>query len=252
MYWIDRIAHTCRWASTPAEEKLLLALGGLAVCLAAPPLTGGPAMFVLSSGLALAAARLPAAAYFAVLGVPLGFLAAGTPMLLLSVDLRGTPMLGLRPDQLPLALALAARAAGGAACLSLLVLTTPVQSTIPLLRRIGVPAFLVEIMLLTYRLIFVVAETALRGYQAQAARLGYAGRRQALRSLGLLGAGLFARAIGRARRMETGLAARGFEGDLPTLAEDHPRPRAGHLISIAVGLVLVLLLSFALEPLVHV
>ncbi|MBN2751742.1 MAG: hypothetical protein JXQ84_03440, partial [Rhodospirillaceae bacterium] len=173
MHLIDRIAHTNRWSHHPTTEKLLLCLGGLVVCLIGPaPFSGGMA-FTAACALALGCARLPLKAFIAVLGLPLGFLLVSLPMLMVSVTFTGGLSLGWRPDQAIVALSLFARAAGATAWLTLLVLTTPAHAMIPCLRRIGVPAFLVEIMLLTYRLIFVFAETAAAGYHAQAARLGH-------------------------------------------------------------------------------
>jgi len=252
MHLIDRIAHTSRWSRRPTPEKLLLCLGGLVVCLAGPAPYSGVLAFAAAVGLGLAAARLPARVLFAVLALPLGFLAASLPMLMLSVDFAQGVAVAWRPDQAPVAAALFARAAGATAWLALLVLTTPAHAMIPQLRRIGVPAFLVEIMLLTYRLIFVFAETAAAGYHAQAARLGHAGWRRAIASLGELAAALFARAMTRARRLEIGLAARGFEDDLPVLPEDDAPIAPARLALIAAGLILLLGCGFAAERLIHV
>jgi len=252
MHLIDRIAHTSRWSRRPTTEKLLLCLGGLAVCLAGPAPFSGVLSFAAACALALGAARLPARAFLGVLALPLGFLAASLPMLMLSVGFGPGLAVSWRPDQAPVAAALFARAAGATAWLALLILTTPAHAMIPQLRRIGVPAFLVEIMLLTYRLIFVFAETAAAGYHAQAARLGHAGWRRAVHSLGELAAALFSRAMTRARRMEIGLAARGFEGDLPVLPEDDAPAAGMRLALIAAGLLLLLACGFAAERLIHV
>jgi cobalt/nickel transport system permease protein len=83
-----------------------------------------------------------------------------------------------------------------------------------------VPRPVRELILLIYRLIFVFLERAFVGRQAQVARLGYDGPRQSIRSLGWLAGSLFQRSLDRGRRLETGLAARGFTGDLPQLGSD--------------------------------
>jgi cobalt/nickel transport system permease protein len=252
MNLIDRIAHTNRWSRRATAEKLLVCLGGLAVCLAGPPLTTGPLMLLANTLLALFAARLPAKVYFAVLGFPIGFLLAGAPMLLVSVDFSHGLGFGWRADQIGVAAGLVGRAAGAASCLTLLALTTPVHAMIPTLRRIGVPAFLVEIMLLTYRLIFVFAETVARGYNAQTARLGYVGWKRSVNSLGLLAAAFFQRAMSRAQHMEVGLAARGFEGNFPVLRDDGVAASGLRCAAIGAGLSLILILGFVAERFVHV
>ncbi len=252
MHFIDRIAHTNRWSRRATAEKLLVCLGGLGVCLAGPPLTTGPLVLAVNTLLALFAARLPAKVYFAVLGFPVGFLLAGAPMLLVSVDFGHGVALGWRADQIGVAAGLIGRAAGAASCLTLLALTTPVHAMIPSLRKVGVPAFLIEIMLLTYRLIFVFAETVARGYNAQAARLGYVGWRRSVNSLGQLAAAFFQRAMSRAQHMEVGLAARGFEGNFPVLAEPGAAASGPRCAMIVAGLSLILVLGFVAERFVHV
>ncbi len=252
MHLIDRIAHTNRWSKRPTAEKLAITLGGLAVCLAGPALTTGPAVLLLNTALALFAARLPARVYLAVLGFPVGFLLASAPMLLVSLDFADGLSFAWRPDQLPVATALVARAAGAASCLTLLALTTPVHAIVPSLRAIGLPAFLVEIMLLTYRLVFVFAETVASGYNAQTARLGYVGWKRSLRSSGMLAAAFFQRAMDKARRMETGLAARGFEGNLAVLPEDGAAASKARLAAIAAGLSALLVFGFAAERFLNV
>jgi cobalt/nickel transport system permease protein len=103
-------------------------------------------------------------------------------------------------------------------CLAFLILTTPLVDWVPLLRRVGVPAGVVELILLIYRLIFVFFERALTGHQAQTARLGYTRMGRSVRSLGLLAGNLFQRALEQARWLEIGLAARGYDGQLRVLA----------------------------------
>lgn len=252
MHLIDRIAHGSRWARHPTPEKLLLCFGGLAVCLIGPPLTTAPAVLLLNVIIALAAARLPARVFLAVLSLPIGFLLASLPMLLISLDLTNGFRLGWRPDQLGIALELAARTAGATSCLVLLALTTPAHAMIPYLRRIGVPAFLVEIMLLTYRLVFVFAGAVSTGYAAQTARLGYVGFRRSLHAFGMLAAAFFQRAMDKARRLETGLAARGFEGDLAVLPEDAPPVSPLRCLFTATALSAILAFGFLAERFLHV
>jgi cobalt/nickel transport system permease protein len=76
-------------------------------------------------------------------------------------------------------------------------------------------------MLLLYRLIFVIAEEAVSGAQAQSARLGYDGLRRSLNSLALLIANLLERSLARVRRLQIGLAARQFDGDLRVLPAEY-------------------------------
>ncbi len=218
MLAIDRHAWTNRWRSHHPGERLLLAGGGLLLALMLPPLGAGPLLVVVMAAATVAGAGVPMRAFMGVMAVPAGFLLAGAPFLALSLDLHDGVHLGWSAAGAVLALKVSLRALGATACLAFLALTTPAAELVPWLRRLGVPAVLVEIALLIYRLIFILMERAAAGQQAQAARLGYRDARRSLRSLAFLTATLFQRALERARRLEVGLAARGYAGELRVLA----------------------------------
>ena len=242
---IDRHAWTNRWRRHHPGERLLLAGGGLLLALTLPPLTAGPLLCLLMGGATVLGAGVPARAFFAVMALPAGFLLVSAPFLAVSLDLSDGVHLAVSPAGAWLALAVTLRSLGALSCLAFLALTTPVAELVPWLRRVGVPAPVVEIALLIYRLIFIFMERALAGQQAQAARQGYSTRRRSLRSLGLLIATLFQRAMERARRLEVGLAARGYVGELRVLTPERPLSRSrlaatlGVLLAVALGSVLL-------------
>ena len=86
------------------------------------------------------------------------------------------------------------------------------------LRRLGLPAEIAEIALLMYRFLFLLGDTAMAMDWQPAAWLIFGADRR-LRSLGLLIANLLPRALGRARRLEVGLAARGWNGEMRVLSK---------------------------------
>jgi cobalt/nickel transport system permease protein len=181
---------------------------------------------------------VPPKAALGTLAVPMGFLLTGIPVLALAVDVSDGVHIGLAPDGLRLAAEVTSRSLAATSCLVFLILTTPVAELVPMLGRLGVPRPVRELILLIYRLIFVFLERADVGRQAQVARLGYDGPRRSIRSLGWLAGSLFQRSLDRGRRLETGLAARGFTGDLPQLGSDRAASGAlliaGALLPVAV------------------
>ena len=215
---IDHHAWTNRWRDWHPAEKLVPAGGLLVLTLILPPLTTAP---LVLAGMALATVRgagVPLKTLLSVLAAPSAFLLAGIPFLAVSVDFAHGFDLRLAPEGLQLALTTTLRALAAMSCLAFLILTTPLTDWMASLRRVGVPAGVVELILLIYRLIFVFFERALTGHQAQTARLGYSRLDRSVRSLGLLGGNLFQRSLTQAHRLEIGLAARGYHGELRVLA----------------------------------
>lgn len=215
MLAIDRHAWTNRWHDLHPLEKLLPALGMLLVTLVLPPWPAAPLSIAAMLALTILGAGVPAGAVLGTLAVPLGFLLTGAPVLALAVDVSDGLHVGLAPGGLEAAAAVTLRSLAATSCLVFLILTTPVADLMPLLGRLGVPRLVRDLMLLTYRLIFVFLDCAATGRQAQIGRLGYDGPRRSLRSAGWLAGSLFQRSLARGRRLEIGMAARGLGGDLP-------------------------------------
>ncbi len=231
---VDRAAHLSRWRHRSLTEKAILALGMMLLAIVLPPGPGAPMVATVMIAAALAGARVPLRVWLACAAAPLGFLLVGAISLAVQVDASG---LSLAPGGFTAAARLAARSIAALTCLLFLALTTPATDLITGLRRLGLPAEISEIALLMYRFLFLLGDTAMAMDAAQAARLGHVGARRRLRSLGMLIANLLPRALDRARRLEIGLAARGWDGEMRVLSNQTK-------IS-APGLALVLLVEAA-------
>lgn len=206
---IDRIAATNRWRDHALVEKALLGLGLLGLALLAPPWPTGLAILLVTTLAVTAGAGVTLATWLKVLSAPLGFVLTGAATLLVTVGPHG---LALAPGGLSAAVTLTLRATAAIAGLLTLTLTTPATELVTALRRVKVPAEIVEIALLTHRFLLVAGDTAQAMTTAQAARLGHTDWKRRIRSTGMLAANLLPRTLDRARRVEQGLAARGWTG----------------------------------------
>jgi cobalt/nickel transport system permease protein len=226
MRLIDRHAQTGRLRRQPAAEKLLLSVGLMAVALGSPTWATQGLVLATAGGLILGVARVPARDVARAAAVPAGFILAGTVAQAISLRWSG----GLPSPELTRAALLQAgftglRALACVAALLGLALTTPVSDILRLLRRAGLGREVGDIAMMMFRLIWVLLDCVESGVTAQASRLGYSSRRRRIRSLGLLLAALLPRVLGRARRLEQGLGARGYEGELRFLTPVRPVSR---------------------------
>lgn len=226
---IDRAACLSRWRKRPVAEKALLSLGMLVLAIALPPWPGAAMVGLAMLAVTFLAARVPFGIWCAAAAAPAGFLLTGAATLLVSLGPHG---LALAPEGAAQAGLLVLRSMAALSCLLLLSLTTPVTDLLSGLRRLGVPRDIVEVALLMYRFLFLLADQALAMNHAQQARLGHSTRRRWLRSLGRLVANLLPQTLDRARRLEAGLAARGWEGEMRVLG-DAPAASPAILLAIA-------------------
>ena len=193
---------------------------GLMVCvLAAPPLAAGPLVWAAASGAAVAGARVPARLYFGSMLVPLGFLLSSAAALCVTVGFEpGAPVIGLSRAGAWTALAAGLRAAGALAVTLCFAGTVPAAAWMALLRRARMPEALLDLMLLVYRMLFVLDEARLAITRAQDNRLGFRTVAVAFRSSARAAAALLLRSLHKAARLEQGLAARGYTDRLVVLA----------------------------------
>ena len=246
MLAIDHWAWTNRWHRYHPVEKGLLAGGMLLLAVALPAPTTGPIIIAVMGLATVAGAGIPAFTWLRMMALPGAFLITSVPFLVLSLDFSSGLNIAFSPQGWEPALRVVLRSLAAVSCLTFLTLTTPVIDLVPLLRRLGIPQPVVEMMLLIYRLVFVFLERAASARQAQIARQGYTGVRHSLRSLGLLATNLFQRSLEQAQRMEIGLAARGFKGELRVLTPQRTFSQSRLLIIISL-LIGVAALGLALD-----
>jgi cobalt/nickel transport system permease protein len=98
-----------------------------------------------------------------------------------------------------------------------------------------------DIALMMFRFIWLTLDCAESGVNSQANRLGYATYRGGLKSMGMLLASLLPRVLSRARRLEAGLAARGYTGELRfvELQRAVSRPRQLLILGLLAGVALL-------------
>ncbi|HAP31596.1 MAG TPA: cobalt ECF transporter T component CbiQ [Firmicutes bacterium] len=227
MFMLDWYAHHSKLRfAHPAEKAsfVLLCLGRMASGdLEAISL----AIVLLQSIIILFYLRIKPRFYVKLLLMPLAFLIPGClavaletipaqagAMLIMPL---GSLTLGVSHDSLSLAVNILLRSLACVSALYFLTLTTTFTQLGWLLRKAKIPAGAAELALLTYRFIFVLADTAHSIYTSQSTRLGYSSWRNTLRSLGSLAAGLLIKSLDRSRLMYAALLSRCHEGAFPSL-----------------------------------
>jgi cobalt/nickel transport system permease protein len=94
-----------------------------------------------------------------------------------------------------------------------IVLTIPAIDLATTCQKIGCPTILIELSLLIYRFIFLLADTAQTIVIAQVSRGGYRTQKLRMNSLNLLVRQLIQRTVSRYRQFTLGVNARGFDGN---------------------------------------
>jgi cobalt/nickel transport system permease protein len=216
---IDAAAHSSRWRRRHPVDKAVLGLGLTVLAISLPPWPGAALVLLTALAVLLGPAGVPGRKLWRAYRVPLGFCVTGAATLLVQV---GGPdgFLTLADEGPVRAGELLLRTSAASLGVLLFAFTTPMSDLLPRLVKAGIPAAVVDVALVTYRMSFLLLDSMRRIREAQAARLGQTTRAAAWRSLAGLGATAFVRAFDRATRLQAGLAGRGYDGTLRVLVPE--------------------------------
>ncbi len=240
---IEQAAYLSRWRPISPAAKGLFALGGLIAAFAAPTPGGALAVAALLLAVTCLAAGIPAPLYLRVATAPLVFLALSSLSLAVSLGNTeaGNLSLTMAPDAGLQMARVGSRSLGGLAAMLLLILTTPLPDLIALLRGLKTPELLLDMMVLGYRMLSVFTTAVRDTLTAQSARLGYATRRLAWRSLAMLVANLAVQVWQRARALHVAAQARNNDGPLRFVSRSFPHARCDCTLAMAAGTLLIMI-----------
>ncbi len=221
---LDHAAWASPWRERSLRDKGILSFGLLGAALVVPPFPGGAVIAVVALALLLGPSGVGPARLARIGWAPLLSILIGVMTVALSFCWRDGPVVQVTPAGLATASDLALRSLAATLALFTLACSTPMIDLLAGLRRLRVPDPLIEIASLIYRFTFGLLENVGEIHRAQQARLGYVNRSAALRSAAMALSVLFLRSWDRARRLEAGLAGRGYEDSLRTLQP--PRRRS--------------------------
>ncbi len=253
---IDTYAYSNRWRHVHPGEKGLFAL----LCLTAA-LLGRTLLIPLCIAAAMALMTVlgtgtPWREYLRLAALPALFLVWSCLALAISFSGEGLQLVNTSALNLTISLSqqgmaqaqlTLARSLGATLCLLFLALSTPMTEIMSLLRYLGTPRLLIELMTVAYRQLFIFIEIASQIRTSQEARLGYASTRMAMKSMGCLAGSILIRSMNRARQNHQGLLARGYDAELLFLQPERTCSRFNLIAAIGVGTALITL-SLAIKP----
>lgn len=240
MISIDKLCYSSRLRYENAGEKAAFSAATLCVCIASRSIEVSCAVLAATAYLTVVKGGLSAARYLRFLTLPAAFLFAGTLAILIQLspvplDLAAVPIGGwyltASTETLRYTARLILTALASVSCLYFLSLSTPVPDLLEVLRKLHCPKLLVELMLLVYRFVFLLLDTASAISTAQNCRLGNRDWKTSLRSFGQMGAALMLLSVKRANQLYTAMEARCCDDTIRVLPESRP-PRAGVVAAI--------------------
>ncbi len=250
---IDNLAYQSKLRYVNAGVKFALATLTLVVLLVSRSISAALACVVAMALLTIRAGGISARRYRGLMMIPLFFLIAY--VLVIGTAIRQTPLelfalrfgswyLTASWSTVHYAVQLFCTALGCVSCLYFLSCNTPMTDILEVLRRLHLPPLFIELTMLIYRYIFVLLERAEAIRTAQNSRLGNVTYRRALQTFGDLCSRLFIQAIKRSERLFDAMEARGYDGTIRVLSEEHParRREVAFVVVFEIALILISLI----------
>ena len=235
MLEIDKLCYMSKLRYVNAGEKCFFSLASVILCIVSRSIPAALLLLLASTYLTVKKGGISLKRWLKYMTLPLAFLLLGTGAILINIS--RTP---LDAFALPLGSVYLTGSRAGALQAAQLILTG-------VLKACRLPRLFTELMMLTYRFIFLLLENASAMLLSQDARLGNRSLRTVLKSRGLLASMLFIRAMRQAGSLYDAMEARCYDGQIQVLEEQRP-PRPREILSIAVfetALLLLALLPFA-------
>lgn len=224
MLVIDYYAYNNKLSTVHPGEKFIFFALTVAICLAMTSPATSAAVLMVTAAAVIVLAGVPWQLYLKLMLIPASFLVAGVITVAITFTRTnhdfiwavqvGAYHAGLTAGGLETAGELLLRSLGAVSCLYFLALTTPITDTVSILRGLRVPTLVIELMVLIYRFIFTMLETAGRIYTAQSSRLGYRNLRTSYVSLSTLVLSLFVKSYRQSQAVYDALLARCYDGRL--------------------------------------
>nr|WP_317378496.1 cobalt ECF transporter T component CbiQ [uncultured Faecalimonas sp.] len=252
MFEIDTLCYHSNLRAKHAGVKFAFTVLTLFICVWNRSIVIAAITFMTAGFLTICVGGIPAARYIRLLAVPFFFLLLSTfptviniskiPLSGYAVPL-GNFYLTAGQDTLFFAVQLFCTAFGAVSCLYFLSLSTPVTDLIAVLKWLHCPSLFVELMLLIYRFLFLLAELAASISTAQKARLGNRDFRTSFSSFGSLLSVLLIRAIQRSGRLYDAMESRCYDGTIRVLSRQYPVCKKNLILLASYALLLFYLSS---------
>lgn len=231
MIVVDKLCYRSKLRYVNAGEKFAFSMLTLVFCIISRSLLIAVTALLVNGFLTVRKGGISFGRYIRLLAVPFTFLILSTLAIIVNISKIpldayampvGTFFITGSRESLRFGIQLIMTAMGSVSCLYFLSLNTTMTDILDVLAALHCPEIMIELMMLIYRFIFVLMETASAILVSQKSRLGNRSLKGSIQSFGQMGAGLFIRALRRSNALYDAMESRCYDGKIRVLSVQHP------------------------------
>ncbi|WHY03347.1 cobalt ECF transporter T component CbiQ [Neobacillus sp. DY30] len=255
MIKIDDYAYSSGLKDVHPVEKVSFALIFLFFTILSKNISVACFTFTVMSIVVIFRAKIPFIVYLKLLFVPFVFLMTSIVAIIFSIapiyqedlDVLWKAEIGLwqiyiSSPGIQQSYKLATTILASVSCLYFLVLSTPLNQMMWVLKKVKLPTVFIELMGITYRFIFVLLEKMNEIYIAQTSRLGYQNYKSGFSSVAQLIVSLFVKSMRSAKELQIAIDSRGGDEHLYDVDLSLSYNR-GHFVFIFISLVTLFMIN---------
>lgn len=252
MIAIDKLSYASRLRKKNGTVKFTYAMVTLLICVISRSPAAAVVTLLMNAFLTIYKGGVSWRKYLHYMTLPLIFLILSTLAIVLNFSTVPMDLFALKIGRhyltgsyqgLFYALQLILTALASVSCLYFLSMTTPMPDILNVLNRLHCPSLLGELMLLIYRYVFVLMDTAGNIKISQQSRLGNKDYRTSIKSFSALGSQLMLRAVIRSKALYDAMEARCYDGTIRVLSQE-AKPEKKDIIYVCLFEALLLLIAF--------
>lgn len=231
MLTIDKLCYTSNLRYVNAGEKFAFAMLTLLLCVCSRSIAVALVVLAATGFLTVSRGGIPFFRYRRLMAIPLVFLILSTLAIIVNfsaepLDAFAVPVGSIYITgsfaSLRFAAQLILTALASVSCLYFLSLNTPMTDILQVLRSMHCPKIIMELMLLTYRFIFILLSISSAITTSQHSRLGNKDLKTSYQSFGAMASALLIRAFKKSNALYDAMESRCYDGSILVLTEDHP------------------------------
>lgn len=188
-------------------------------------------IMILMSLIIVCAAKIDLKNYIKLLKIPLYFLFMGIGLNLINIGFSSENMIysfninglyiGTSIDSINTSLYILIRSMSCLSCVYFIVLTTPFNDLMFLLKKMMLPDTVIELSMLIYRFIFIFLEEVMDIRKSQQLKFGYINLKSSYKSVAMLASILFKRMMIRYEDLSISLDIKLYNGEFHIVGDEH-------------------------------
>ena len=248
MIVVDKLCYGSKLRYVSPYEKFAFAMLTLIFCIVSRSIVLGLFVMAVNYYLTVVKGGIASRRYNKLMLIPLTFLILSTIAII--VNFSRTP---LDAFALPIGsiyitgswasilhgVQLIVTAMAAVSCLYFLSLNTTMTDILSVLEGMKCPTLIVELMMLIYRFIFVLMDTASSISTSQSSRLGHKDFKTSLKSFSALVQTLFVRSMKRSSLLYDAMEARCYDGQVKVIKESHKYSKKNVIMIVVFELILL-------------